>query len=99
MAFSLERNSPTTAGPDRSSTSAVDRHPGIPAGDLLAAFQHAAKELFGDQWEPQLAQFLAFLRRRVTGDYLVDEYGFDQEVTERFLMAALRPIAEKWFRI
>ena len=88
-----------TAGTDRSSTSAVDRHPGIPAGDLLAAFQHAARELFGDQWEPQLAQFLAFLRRRVTGDYLVDEYGFDQEVTQRFLMTALRPIAEKWFRI
>jgi 1-acyl-sn-glycerol-3-phosphate acyltransferase len=87
------------AGADRSSTSAVDRHPGIPAGDWLAAFQHAAKELFGDQWEPQLAQFLAFLRRRITGDYVVDEYGFDQEVTQRFLMTALRPIAEKWFRV
>ncbi|HEX5087713.1 MAG TPA: 1-acyl-sn-glycerol-3-phosphate acyltransferase [Nocardioides sp.] len=72
---------------------------GIPAGDWLVAFQHAARELFGDQWEPQLARFLAFLRRRVTGDYVVDEYGFDQEVTERFFMAALRPIAQKWFRI
>jgi len=72
---------------------------GIPAGDWLAAFQHAARELFGDQWEPQLARFLAFLRRRVTGDYVVDEYGFDQEITERFFMTALRPIAEKWFRI
>ncbi len=72
---------------------------GIPAGDWLAAFQHAAHELFGDQWEPQLARFLAFLRRRVTGDYVVDEYGFDQEVTEKFFMTALRPIAQKWFRI
>ena len=72
---------------------------GIPAGDWLAAFQDAAAEVFGDDWEPQLARFLAFLRRRVAGDYAVDEYGFDQEVTERFLMAALRPIAEKWFRI
>ena len=72
---------------------------GIPAGDWLAAFQFAAKEVFGEQWEPQLARFLAFLRRRVTGDYVVDEYGFDPEVTERFLMTALRPIAEKWFRI
>jgi 1-acyl-sn-glycerol-3-phosphate acyltransferase len=72
---------------------------GIPAGDWLVAFQHAARELFGEQWESQLARFLAFLRRRVTGDYVVDEYGFDQEVTERFLMAALRPIAQKWFRI
>jgi 1-acyl-sn-glycerol-3-phosphate acyltransferase len=72
---------------------------GIPAGDWLAAFQHASREIFGDQWEPQLARFLAFLRRRVTGDYVVDEYGFDQEITQQFLMAALRPIAEKWFRI
>ena len=64
-----------------------------------SAFQHAARELFGDQWEPQLARFLAFLRRRVTGDYVVDEYGFDQEITERFFMTALRPIAQKWFRI
>ena len=72
---------------------------GIPAGDWLAAFQHASRELFGDQWEPQLARFLAFLRRRVSGDYVVDEYGFDQEITERFLMTALRPIAQKWFRI
>ena len=35
----------------------------------------------------------------MTGDYVVDEYGFDPEVTQRFMMAALRPIAEKWFRI
>lgn len=79
----------------------VDRGPlaGIPAADWLAAFQHAALEVFGEQWEPQLARFLAFLRRRVTGDYAVDEYGFDQEITERFFMAALRPIAQRWFRI
>jgi 1-acyl-sn-glycerol-3-phosphate acyltransferase len=87
--------------PVRESTRAHDRGPlaGIPAGDWLAAFQHAAQELFGEQWEPQLARFLAFLRRRVSGDYVVDEYGFDQEITERFFMTALRPIAEKWFRI
>jgi 1-acyl-sn-glycerol-3-phosphate acyltransferase len=85
----------------REATTTHERGPmsGIPVGDWLAAFQHAAKELFGEQWEPQLARFLAFLRRRVSGDYVVDEYGFDQEVTERFLMTALRPIAQKWFRI
>jgi 1-acyl-sn-glycerol-3-phosphate acyltransferase len=72
---------------------------GIPASDWLAAIQGAAAEVFGADWEPQLARFLAFLRRRVAGDYRIDEYGFDQEITERFLMAALRPIAQKWFRI
>jgi 1-acyl-sn-glycerol-3-phosphate acyltransferase len=89
---------PTTP---RGPVTTTDRGPlaGIPAGDWLAAFQHAARELFGEQWEPQLARFLAFLRRRLTGEYAIDEYGFDREVTEQFFMAALRPIARKWFRI
>ena len=52
-----------------------------------------------EQWEPQLAQLLALLRRRLTGDYEVDEFGFDAEVTEKFTLALLRPIAEKWFRV
>jgi len=91
----------TVEAPTRAPAYVEERQPagGIPAGDWLGAFQHAARDLFGDQWEPQLARFLAFLRRRVTGDYVVDEYGFDQEITERFFMAALRPIAQKWFRI
>ncbi|RYU14906.1 1-acyl-sn-glycerol-3-phosphate acyltransferase [Nocardioides iriomotensis] len=72
---------------------------GIPVSDWLAAFTSAAAEVFGDRYEQRLAEFLAFLRRRVTGDYAVDEYGFDAEVTERFLLAALRPIAQKWFRV
>ncbi len=78
-----------------------ERHPlrGIPTSEWLAAFQHAAVEVFGDRWEPRLAEFLAFLRRRLTGQYVVDEYGFDAEITERFFIAALRPIAQKWFRV
>ena len=80
-------------------TTDVPTADGIPATDWLAAIQGAAQEVFGEDWELQLARLLAFLRRRVTGDYVVDEYGFDREVTERFLMAALRPIAQKWFRI
>jgi 1-acyl-sn-glycerol-3-phosphate acyltransferase len=77
------------------------KHPtrGIPAVDWLAGFTAAAVEVFGDNWEPRLAAFLAFLRRRLTGDYTVDEYGFDAEITQRFFMTAIRPIAEQWFRI
>jgi len=72
---------------------------GIPLSDWTAAFRFAAVEVFGDDWEPRLAHFLAFLRRRLTGDYVVDEYGFDSDLTARFFMAMLRPIAQKWFRI
>jgi 1-acyl-sn-glycerol-3-phosphate acyltransferase len=78
-----------------------DREPtgGIPVGDWLHALTTAALEVFGDRWEQRLAEFLAFLRRRVTGEFEVDEYGFDAEVTERFLLAAVRPLAQKWFRV
>jgi 1-acyl-sn-glycerol-3-phosphate acyltransferase len=77
------------------------RHPtpGIPAVDWIAGFTTAAIEVFGDNWEPRLASFLSFLRRRLTGDYDVDEYGFDAEITQRFFLSAIRPVAEKWFRV
>jgi 1-acyl-sn-glycerol-3-phosphate acyltransferase len=71
----------------------------VPLGDWARAIEAAALEVFGEEWEPRLARAVAYLRRRVTGDYTVDEYGFDAEATERFLIAALRPIARKWFRI
>ncbi len=90
----------TTAAP-RVPITTEERHPlaGVPIGDWLAAFQGAAAEVFGDQWERRLAEMMAFMRRRLAGEYVVDEYGFDPEVTERFMMAALRPIAQKWFRV
>ena len=87
--------------PTRPPVTADHRHPtpGIAPLEWLSALTGASKELFGDNWEPRLAQFLAFLRRRLTGDFTVDDYGFDEEVTERFLLAAMRPIAKKWFRV
>ncbi len=96
-----EAAQPAAELPVRPPVTADHRHPtpGIPAVDWLAGFTVAAKEVFGDNWEPRLAAFLAFLRRRLTGDYSVDEFGFDEEVTQHFLLAALRPIAQKWFRI
>jgi 1-acyl-sn-glycerol-3-phosphate acyltransferase len=72
---------------------------GIPTSDWLQALASAAVEVFGERWEPKAAELLAFLRRRLTGEYEVDEYGFDAELTERFMLAAVRPLAEKWFRV
>jgi 1-acyl-sn-glycerol-3-phosphate acyltransferase len=45
-----------------------------------------------------VASALAFLRRRLQGDYTVDELGFDAELTEA-LLPALRPLYRKWFRV
>ncbi|MGI8576808.1 MAG: 1-acyl-sn-glycerol-3-phosphate acyltransferase [Nocardioidaceae bacterium] len=65
-----------------------------------AARTPAVGELAGESaWERRLAELLAFIRTRLTGDYEVDDFGFDIELTERFLLSALRPLAEKWFRV
>jgi 1-acyl-sn-glycerol-3-phosphate acyltransferase len=50
-------------------------------------------------WERKLAGAMAFLRRRITGDYDVDEFGFDQDLTDNLALPVLRPIYEKYFRI
>ena len=51
------------------------------------------------EWERRVAATLAFLRRRLTGDYPVDDFGFDPELTDHVLMPAIRPLYEKWFRV
>jgi 1-acyl-sn-glycerol-3-phosphate acyltransferase len=51
------------------------------------------------EWERKLAGGLAFLRRRITGDYEVDEFGFDKDLTDHVLAPPFRPLYEKWFRV
>ncbi len=50
-------------------------------------------------WDRKVADLLAFLRRRITGDYEVDEFGYDRELTDRILTAPLRPLYSKYFRV
>lgn len=50
-------------------------------------------------WDRRIAGGLAFLRRRVTGEYEVDEFGYDKELTDQVLMSMLRPMYEKYFRV
>jgi 1-acyl-sn-glycerol-3-phosphate acyltransferase len=50
-------------------------------------------------WEEKVARGLAFLRRRLTGEYEVDEFGFDPELLDTVLAAPFRPLFQKWFRV
>jgi 1-acyl-sn-glycerol-3-phosphate acyltransferase len=50
-------------------------------------------------WDEQLSGALEFLRRRVTGDYDTDEFGFDADLTDHLLLPALRPLFSRWFRV
>jgi 1-acyl-sn-glycerol-3-phosphate acyltransferase len=49
--------------------------------------------------EEKLADVLAFLRRRLTGEFEVDDFGFDPELTDTVLMALARPLYQRWFRV
>ncbi|WP_010470014.1 lysophospholipid acyltransferase family protein [Streptomyces somaliensis] len=69
---------------------------GGPGGGRGAAGAEAAGD---DGWERRIAGGLAFLRRRLTGEYEVDEFGFDEELTDQVLMSLLRPLFEKYFRV
>lgn len=54
----------------------------------------------GPSQEPDpLARLLAFARRRLTGDYEVDEFGYDPDLTEHVLMELARPLYRHWFRV
>ncbi|WP_435125508.1 lysophospholipid acyltransferase family protein [Actinacidiphila sp. bgisy144] len=66
---------------------------------LSAAFGAVADRLLGGPWERKVAGGLSFLRRRVTGDYDVDEFGFDAELTDQVLLSLLRPLYEGYFRV
>ncbi|MPZ26317.1 MAG: hypothetical protein GEV12_07645 [Micromonosporaceae bacterium] len=51
-----------------------------------------------DLWDRRVAAGLAFLRRRLAGDYEVDEFGFDPDLTEHAFHPLLRLLYHRWFR-
>jgi 1-acyl-sn-glycerol-3-phosphate acyltransferase len=52
-----------------------------------------------DVWEERAADLLAFLRRRLTGGYEVDEFGFDAELTDTVFNPLLRLLYRHYFRV
>ncbi len=53
--------------------------------------------------DPEIAaldeSFWEFVQRRMAGDYRVDDFGFDPELTDRVLLALVRPLYRSWFRV
>ncbi|MGP3983857.1 lysophospholipid acyltransferase family protein [Streptomyces sp. KR80] len=80
--------------PEQSATPPDDEPQGADAADSAPAGEGT-----GGGWERKLAHGLAFLRRRVTGEYEVDDFGYDQELTDQVLMSLLRPVYDKYFRV
>ncbi|MET8799741.1 lysophospholipid acyltransferase family protein [Nocardia sp. NPDC004568] len=85
----------TWTGPaDRSVTSLTDRLTPPPP-----AAARSLSELMRDALGRQIGRTAEFARRRLTGDYQVDEFGFDEHLLESVLLPALRPLADNWFRV
>jgi 1-acyl-sn-glycerol-3-phosphate acyltransferase len=51
------------------------------------------------QIESKVVAALGFLRRRLAGEYELDEFGFDPEFAEAIPLKLLRPLYSKWFRV
>ena len=89
---------PTSAGPRPTSAHGIVT--GSAAVDeLLKVLGEVATQVFGPDGEERAVQAIAFLRRRLTGDYEVDPFGFDEELTETALLPLLRPLYRYRFRV
>ena len=63
----------------------------------------AGTPLTEDDSPNELAQRIGavseFLRKRLTGDYVVDEYGFDRHLNDAVFLPLLRGLFRNWFRV
>jgi 1-acyl-sn-glycerol-3-phosphate acyltransferase len=71
-----------------------------PEAQVIPLNTDAADRLAQEQngLDDKVASVLRFVRRRLSGEYEVDEFGFDPELNEGVLLPALRPLYEHWFR-
>jgi 1-acyl-sn-glycerol-3-phosphate acyltransferase len=70
-----------------------------PLDELLRLVGELARHFFGADGDEKAAQAVAFLRRRLTGEYEVDAFGFDEQLTDTVLLPLLRPLYRRWFRV
>ena len=56
-------------------------------------------ELLGEHWSSVVREGAAFLRRRLAGEYEVDEFGFDEDLTANLLLPLLRPLHRSYWRV
>ncbi|SCG54422.1 1-acyl-sn-glycerol-3-phosphate acyltransferase [Micromonospora inositola] len=84
-----------TGGPDPAPAEPVGTTPDdngavVPAGPAVPDRR--------DHWDRRVAGGLAFLRRRLSGDYEVDEFGFDPDLTDAVFHPLVRLLYRDWFR-
>ncbi len=65
----------------------------------VVAFPGAEREEAPEPLSDAARSALGFIRDRLTGDYTVDEFGFDAELTDAVFLPPLRALYKKWFRV
>ena len=63
----------------------------VTESSAVDAVRHALAE--------QIVNTAEFLRRRLSGDYHVDDFGYDPHFAENVWLPILRPLFDKWFRV
>ncbi|MET0641682.1 MAG: hypothetical protein ABWZ36_04225, partial [Jiangellaceae bacterium] len=85
---------PPTATTTRSTGRATDDKPPAtsareggtkPVDEVLKLVGELVRHVIGNDGDEKVEQALDFLRRRLTGDYEVDEFGFDEQLTDTVL--------------
>ncbi|MBJ7400199.1 lysophospholipid acyltransferase family protein [Mycolicibacterium sp.] len=61
--------------------------------------REAAAESDGGDLTQRIAGVADFIRKRLTGDYTVDEFGFDPQYNDAVVLPALRFFYDRWFRV
>ena len=66
-----------------------------PVVDALGAL----RDVTGDRWLDHVRASASFLRRRLTGEYQIDEFGFDADLTTNVVMPLIRPLHRYYWRV
>jgi nucleoside-diphosphate-sugar epimerase/1-acyl-sn-glycerol-3-phosphate acyltransferase len=70
-----------------------------PKWSSLDAFRDFASSRLGAGGTAGGRRELEFLARRLSGDYPVDEFGYDPELVDNVLAPILRPLYQRWWRV
>jgi 1-acyl-sn-glycerol-3-phosphate acyltransferase len=70
----------------------IDQHRGGATGS--APTEETPTEL-----AKRIAAASEFLRKRLSGDYVVDEFGFDKQLNDAIFLPLLRGLFKNWFRV
>jgi hypothetical protein len=52
-----------------------------------------------DEEQDPVEAFRQFVRRRLAGDYPIDDFGYDRELSRQILLPLAKPLYENYFRV